>query len=161
MAAATEPRFDVDTTQLPQSVLHDLPLANADTDFFANTLVQVNGDGTAENVSHTTGDDDSGLAILANLERQSDKTEEAFTGKMQYDRAGTDPLVELVSGAIIEFEIDDPVADFSFKDTVYAVDNQTVSANAGDGSGGTLAEAGRVYQVRESTVRVLVPGILG
>lgn len=161
MAAATEDRFDVFTRHLYSSVEFDKSVANPDTDeFYESTLAQVNADDTAEPVNHTDGEDDSGLMILAVLDRQDD---EPFTGKFKRDRGGSDPLVNLQAGAIIEFEIasGDAIGDFELLDDVFAVDNQTVSAAQADGSSGSYAFAGRVYEVLDSTVKVYVPGILG
>jgi len=158
MAAATEDRLGVFTRQLRHSVEHDLPVENTDDEFYESTLAEINADGTAAPLTHTAGDDDSGQVVLAVLDRQDD---EPFTGKFKRDRGGSDPLVNLQSGAIIEFEINDSIGNYSAFDTVYGVDNQTVNASQGDGSGGSYPEVGRVYMVESSTVKVFVPGLLG
>jgi hypothetical protein len=158
MAAATEDRLGVFTRQLRHSVVHDLPVENTDDEFYESTLAEVNADGTAAPLTHTDGDDDSGQVVLAVLDRQDD---EPFTGKFQRDRAGTDPLVNLQSGAIIEFEISDSIGNHAIGDDVYAVDNQTVRSSQSSGtSGDNAAKAGTVYEVLGSTVKVYVPGIL-
>jgi len=158
MAAATEDRLDVFTRQLRHSIEHDLPVANPSSDeFYESTLAGVNADGTAAPLTHSAGDDDSGQVVLAVLDRQDD---EPFTGKFKRDRAGTDPLVNLQSGAILEFEINDLIGNYALGDPVYAVDNQTVDAAQADGSAGSRAKAGVVYEVLESTVKVYVPGLL-
>jgi len=158
MAAATEDRFDVFVKELRNSVEHDLPVENPESDeFYESTLVQVNGNGNLIPLSHSDGDDDSGVQVLANLDRQDD---EPFTGKFQRDRGGDDPLANAKSGAIVEFEIADSIGNYSIGDTAFAVDNQTVNADQSDGGGGSYAEAGTVYEVLESTVKVYVPGIL-
>ena len=161
MAAATEDRLDVFVRQLRHSVNHDLPVSDTSDEFYESTLAEVNSNGELEPLSHADGDDDSGATVLAILERQDD---EPFTGKFQYDRGGTDPLVKAYSGVILEFETDDDISNYSIEDPVYAVDNQTVRAAESSGtSGDKAAEAGRVYEVLESkeTVKVYVPGILG
>jgi len=157
MAAATEDRFDVFVRQLRHSVEHDLPVENPDEDFYESTLAEVNADGTAAPLTHSDGDDDSGQVVLAVLDRQDD---EPFTGKFKRDRGGDDPLVNLQSGAIIEFEIADSIGNYAIGDDAYAVDNQTVNAAQADGSSGSYALAGTVYEVLDSTVKVYVPGIL-
>jgi len=157
MAAATEDRFDVFVRQLRHSVEHDLPVENTDDEFYESTLAEVNADGTAAPLTHSTDDDDSGQVVLAVLDRQDD---EPFTGKLQRDRAGSDPLVNLQSGAIIEFEINDSIGNYSLGDEVYAVDNQTVNATQSDSGAGSYASAGTVYEVLDSTVKVYVSGIL-
>jgi len=160
MADATEDRFDVFTRQLRMSIHHDIPTDDSTDTFYESTLAQVSDSYTALPVDHTDGEDDSGLKILAVLGHQDD---EPFTGKFQRDRGGQDPYVKLFSGAIIEFEIDggDVIGDFAFGAPVYAVDNQTVSAAQGDGSGGSYARAGTVYEVLDDSVKVLVRGIIG
>lgn len=160
MAAATEDRMDVFSKQLRNSVLHDVPVADSTENFYESTLVQLNASDEATNVDHTGGEDDSGVQILAAMEYQDD---EPFTGKFQRDRAGSDPLVKLHSGVLLEFEIADSIGNYAVGDTAYAVDNQTVNASQGDGSGGNYAEAGTVYEVldQKGTVKVYVPGILG
>ena len=160
MAAATEDRLDVFVRQLRHSVNHDLPASDTSDEFYESTLAAVNSSGELEPLTHSDGDDDSGSTVLAILERQDD---EPFTGKFQYDRSGTDPLVKAYSGVILEFEIDDSISNYSIEDPVYAVDNQTVSASEGDGAGGSYTEAGRVYEVldQKETVKVYVTGILG
>lgn len=160
MADATEDRLDVFTRQLRGSIHHDIPVADSTDEFYESTLAQVSAAYEALPVDHTAGEDDSGLVVLAILSRQDD---EPFTGKFKRDRAGTDPYVKLFSGAIIEFEIasGDVIGDFAFGDTVYAVDNQTVAAAQADGSAGSYARAGTVYEVLEGTVKVLVDGING
>ena len=157
MAAATEDRFDVFVRQLRHSVNHDLPVANTDDEFYESTFAMINGSGELEPLTHAAGDDDSGVVALAVLERQDD---EPFTGKFRRDRGGSDPLVKAYSGAIIEFEINDSIGNYSIGDTVYAEDNQTVDAAQADGSAGSRPEAGTVYEVLDSTVKVYVPGIL-
>jgi len=158
MAAATEDRFDVFVKELRHSVEHDLPVENPESDeFYESTLVQINSNGNLIPLSHTGGEDDSGVTVLANLDRQDD---EPFTGKFQRDRGGTDPLANAKSGAIIELEINDSISNYAIGDTVYAVDNQTVDAAQADGSSGSRAEVGTVYEVLDSTVKVYVPGIL-
>lgn len=157
MAAATEDRLDVFTRQLRHSVVHDLPVENTEDEFYESTLAEVNADGTAAPLTHADGDDDSGQVVLAVLDRQDD---EPFTGKFKRDRAGTDPLVNLQSGAIIEFEINDSIGNYAIGDDAYAVDNQTVDSTQADGSSGSRALAGTVYEVLDSTVKVYVPGIL-
>lgn len=157
MAAATEDRMDVFTKQLRHSVEHDLPVADTSDEFYESTLAKINANGEAEPLTHSDGDDNSGVVALAVLDRQDD---EPFTGKFQRDRAGSAPLVNLQSGALIEFEIADSVGNYAIGDTAYAVDNQTVNAAQADGSSGSYAEAGTVYEVLDSTVKVYVPGIL-
>jgi len=157
MAAATEDRLGVFVRQLRHSVVHDLPVENVDDEFYESTLAEVNADGTAAPLTHSGGDDDSGQVVLAVLSRQDD---EPFTGKFQRDRGGSDPLVKLQSGAIIEFEINDSIGNYAIGDDAYAVDNQTVDAAQSDGSSGSRALAGTVYEVLDSTVKVYVPGIL-
>lgn len=156
MAAATEDRFDVFVKQLRHSVNHELPVVNSDDVFYESTLAQVTS-GELEPLDHTDGEDDSGVVALAVLSHQDD---EPFTGKFQRDRAGSDPMAKAYSGALIEFEIADSVGNYSIGDTVYAVDNQTVNASQADGSSGSYAEAGKVYEVLDSTVKVYVPGLL-
>jgi len=162
MAAATEDRLDVFTKQLRHSLDHDVPVVDTTEKFYESTLVQITADYEATAIDHTSGEDDSGVQVLANLEFQDD---EPFTGKFQRDRAGTDPLVKLFSGVLLEFEIasGDAIDDFAFGDEVFAVDNQTVSADQADGSSGSYASAGTVYEVldQKETVKVYVPGILG
>lgn len=143
--------------QLRHSVEHDLPVENPDEDFYESTLAEVNADGTAAPLTHSNGDDDSGQVVLAVLDRQDD---EPFTGKFQRDRGGSDPLVNLQSGAIVEFEIADSIGNYSIGDDVFAVDNQTVNATQADGGSGSYAPAGTVYEVLDGTVKVYVPGIL-
>lgn len=158
MAAATEDRLDVFTRQLRHSVEHDLPVESTDDEFYESTLAEVNADGTAAPLTHVAGEDDSGQVVLAVLDRQDD---EPFTGKFKRDRGGSDPLVNLQSGAIIEFEISDAIGNHSIGDPVYAIDNQTVrSAQSSGTTGDNAAEAGTVYEVLDSTVKVYVPGIL-
>jgi hypothetical protein len=157
MAAATEDRFDVFVRQLRHSVEHDLPVESTDDEFYESTLAEINADGTVAPLTHTAGDDDSGQVVLAILDRQDD---EPFTGKFKRDRGGSDPLVNLQSGAIIEFEINDSIGNYAIGDDAYAVDNQTVDAAQADGSAGSRAFAGTVYEVLDSTVKVYVPGIL-
>jgi len=159
MAAATEDRLDVFVNQPPATLIHQPLMANTDDVFYESTLAELNAAGDqASPLTHSDGDDDSGVVVLANLQHQDD---EAFTGNVQRDRAGTDPRVKLHSGAIIEFEIADSIGNYSAFDTVYGVDNQTVNASQGDGSGGSYPEVGRVYMVESSTVKVFVPGLLG
>jgi hypothetical protein len=159
MAQATEDRLDVFTRQLRLSINHDIPVADSTDEFYESTLAQVSAAYEALPVDHADGDDDSDLTILAVLGYQDD---EPFTGRFSRDRAGRDPYVKLFSGAIIEFEIasGDSIGDFAFGENVYAVDNQTVSAAQGDGSGGSYARAGTIYEVLDDTVKVLVRGII-
>ena len=156
MAEAIEDRLGVFVRQLRHSINHSVAVADTADTFYESTLAQTDGV-TAEPVSHTSGQDDSGLTVLAALSHQDD---EPFTGKLQRDRGGNDPYVKLYSGALIEFDIDDAVSDHQLGQLAYAVDNQTVSSTEGDGSGGKLALAGRVYEVLDSTVKVYVQGIL-
>lgn len=158
MAAATGDRLDVHVKELRNSVEHDLPVENPESDeFYESTLTLVNGNGNLVPLTHSGGDDDSGAVVLANLDRQDD---EPFTGKFQRDRGGDDPLANAKSGALIELEINDSIGNYSIGDTAYAVDNQTVDSTQADGSSGSRAEAGTVYDVLDSSVVVYVPGIL-
>jgi hypothetical protein len=158
MAAATADRLDVFVRQLRNSLKHDLPVANPESDeFYESTLAEVNANGELEPLTHAAGDDDSGVVALAILGRQDD---EPFTGKFQRGRGGGDPLATAHSGALIEFEIADSIGNYAIGDAVYAEDNQTVSASQSDGSAGSRPEAGTVYEVLDSTVKVYVPGLL-
>lgn len=157
MAATSEDRLDAFVNQLRFSLDHELPVVDPANDvFYESTLAQITA-GELEPLSHTAGDDDSGVVALAILSHQDD---EPFTGKFSRDRGGSDPLAKAFSGAIIEFEINDAIGNYAVGDPAYAVDNQTVDAAQADGSAGNRAKAGVVYEVLDSTVKVYVPGLL-
>ena len=163
--AASEDRLGAytnNTTALP--LRHDLPIANPDTDtFYANTLIQYDASAdTATPLSHTAGDDDSGLIVFGNFDHQSAETREAFTGNVLRGRAGQNPLVTVWSGQILELNTNDAISNYDIGTVAYAVDNETVDAAQADGSAGSRAAVGVVYNVRsdEGTVDVYVPGFM-
>jgi len=159
MAAATEDRLDVFVNEPSFTLMHGPKMADTSDVFYEATLAELNAAGDeASPLTHSAGDDDSGVAVVACLQHQED---DPFTGNVQRDRAGKDPRVDLHSGAIIEFEIADSIGNYGIGDDVYGVDNQTVNASQADGSSGDYAFVGRVYEVKSSTVKVFVPGILG
>jgi hypothetical protein len=164
--AATEARLGVKSTDLRFNLQDLYLISDAENDvFYENTLAQVDPttgeNGTATPVDHSDGDDDSGLLILASKRHQD---EDAFAGGQQRVGQGKTQRVELTHGYLVELEVAEADAgdNYNVGDTVYAVDNETVSASQGDGSGGNYAEAGTVYQVLDTngTVFVYVPGIL-
>ena len=161
--AATEPRLGVKSSDLRFNIqdLYDI-VDPAGDEFFENTLAQLDpSTGEAEPVDHTDSEDDSALLILANKRHQD---ENAFAGGQQRVGQGKSQKVELTHGYLLELEVTegDASANYQVGDTVYAVDNETVSASSGDGSGGTYATVGTVYQVLadNNTVFVYIPGIL-
>lgn len=165
MADATQDRIDrLMSLQLGRAIRYDREVLDRDADvFYEGTLAQVAADGTtATPVDHTDSEDDSDLLILAVTEHQDDHH---LTGGFGNDRAGRDPTVRLYDSVILELENgDSDLAGYVVGADAFAMDNQTVSASAGDGSGGTYATAGRVYKTETKsdgteTVQVLITGI--
>lgn len=162
MAAATEDRLDVFVNQQNFGLITQPEIANPQSDtFYESTLAELDSNGLVTPLTHTSGEDDSGVLTGAVLDHYSAETREAFTGNVQYDRAGQTPRIKLRHGVIVEFEIADSIGNYSLRQDVYGVDNQTVNAAQGDGSGGNYPFVGRVYDILSDSVKVYVPGILG
>lgn len=159
--ATSEDRLDAYYNERRASVIHEFPLADGEV-LPIGTLAVKNGSGEFEALTHSAGDDDSGVVPLAVLDFYDEDL--PYQELSHYDRGGTDGQARGYSGVILELENDD--SDLTgytpLETTAYAVDNETVSATEADGSSGSRAPVGTVYDVHESdgTVLVHVEGIL-
>lgn len=158
MAAATEDR-GVFVNELKSSIFHEHPLAS-DEVIYENTLTQINSSGEVQSLTHSAGDDDSGVTPLVALDFYDE--DKPYQDHTHYDRGSTDPRAKVFSDVIVEFDNDDAdLTGYSLFGEVYAVDDSTVSASQADGSAGSYAPVGVVYEIEDSTdtVKVLVEGI--
>jgi hypothetical protein len=153
--AATEDRF-VYAHERPSSVVVEEPLASGE-EIFENTLVQLNPSGELESLTHAAGDDDSAVVPLVALSYQNED-EETAGGVHKFDRGGADVQGSGYENVLLELKDND--ADLSnyteLQTTVYAVDNESVSATQADGSGGSRAPVGKVYRKKPSAGTVIV-----
>lgn len=160
--ATTEDRLGAyEHERVGTSFEYTLDLA-ADAVIPENTLVQYDG-AEADAVTHSDGDDDSGLTVLAALAHQEDDINDPLDVKTRRDRGGTDPQGQFLDGVVLALEVaESDISGYSFGDEVYAVDNETVSADQADGSTGSYAPAGTVVglNAEDNRVHVHVDGLV-
>jgi len=153
--AATEDRF-VYAHERPSSVVVEEPLKSSE-EIFENTLVQLNSSGELQSLTHSDSDDDSAVVPLVALSYQNE-SEEVAGGINKFDRGGTDAQGRAYENVLIELEDDDGnLGNYTeLQTTVYAVDDESVSATQSDGSGGNYAPVGTVYRKKSDAGTLIV-----
>jgi hypothetical protein len=154
--ATSEDRLGVFANILDRRVIQHIPIASGAV-LPAYTLAEINN-GELEAVDHTDGDDDSAVRLRAVLKHMAEGDGAISNTTREYP--GGDELAGCFSGVLLELEVDEAdTSGYAVDAMAYAVDNETVSNTQADGSSGSFAPIGPVYEVRSDSVVVLVSGI--
>ena len=153
--ATTEDRFAEQKERTVATLQYEFPLASGTSELPENTLAELDGSDELTQLDHSGGDDDSGVDLFAVL--RAEDTYPYLDG-LHYDRGGTEGTATVYGQVLLELEDNtgDVAANYDLFETVYAVDNETVDPDQADGSGGSLAPVGQVYDTFPDKGTVLV-----